>query len=294
MQRFNVMKSVSAIRRPVTKAQLGFTLLEVMISTVLSSVVLMLVYSSVDVAARLSHAGTQSTLNDSVARTVLFRIHDDLKTMSEGSEQYLSLTANDSFASDRFRQFMVQGGPAGSEIRVSSEFLLLQSIWSAPPALPHQDDLKDASWGAKYVAYFVSAEGFENELGDHLRRLGLSLQAPEMDFPPQPGFHRCLLIRDSSEGALRLIGVDPMFERPELDSVTFRVFDGSNWLVPDASNSDDAVAIESSIQLEKETGSIPSGKFGSQRSNQSKRGGYSLVTTVHHSNRVQDSARVQR
>ena len=106
----------------------GFTLLEVMISTVLSSVVLVLVYSSVDVAARLSRAGTQSVVNDSVARTALFRIHDDLKTAPVSAGHYLASATGGAFTSDRFRNFVKRDEVVAPSIKVSRDFLLLQSV----------------------------------------------------------------------------------------------------------------------------------------------------------------------
>ena len=259
----------------------GFTLLEVMISTVLSSVVLVLVYSSVDVAARLSRAGTQSVVNDSVARTVLFRIHDDLKTAPVPAGHYLASTTGDAFTSDRFRNFVKRDEVVAPSIKVSRDFLLLQSAWSTS-ALQNQADRSGTLSGKKYIAYFVSRDAFESELGDHLRSVGLTLVGSDLDFQPTAAFHRCLLVRDSGRGAFRLVDVDSMFDREEIDSVAFRVFNGSSWSIPISAAVEPPLAIESSVHLRTDAVSGAASNNNTSKTSYPARGDYSLVTTVRH------------
>ena len=263
----------------------GFTLLEVMISTVLSSVVLVLVYSSVDVSARLSRAGTQSVVNDSVARTVLFRIHDDLKTAPVSAGHYLASTTGDAFTSDRFRKFVKRDEAVAPSMKVSRDFLLLQTTWSAS-ALRDLEDLSGSLAGEKFVAYFVSNDTFESELVGHLRSVGLTLVGSDLDFQPTAGFHRCLLVGDSGTGAFRLVGVDSMFDREEIDSVVFRVFDGSSWSIPISTAVDPLLAIESSIHLRSDAVLDSVSITNTNKTIHPSRGDYSLVTSFRHSKSV--------
>lgn len=85
--------------------KMGFTLLEVIISTALSSVVMILVYSSIDMAARLSRTGNSSVASIAIVRAVLFQMRDDLKRTSTLPRDYLQEVSGMSFNPSVFLVF---------------------------------------------------------------------------------------------------------------------------------------------------------------------------------------------
>ncbi|MEC7409907.1 MAG: prepilin-type N-terminal cleavage/methylation domain-containing protein, partial [Planctomycetota bacterium] len=227
----------------------AFTLLEVMISTALSSVVMLLVYSSLDVSAKLSKTGTDALELDAVARGVLFQIHDDLKSVSDSRASYLDDYTREAFDSQTQRITELQTVLQDPALWVSDSFLMVRKDWHLP-GRDFEIETADPFTGCvKCVAYFSSAESFGGELAERFKAIDKQLKMDgRWDVNPI-GLHRCLLSQDSVRNNFQLVAVDPDFERAEVQSLTFEIFDGEQWRSSVEIQSGEFKAVRTSLTL---------------------------------------------
>ncbi|MEC8475027.1 MAG: prepilin-type N-terminal cleavage/methylation domain-containing protein [Planctomycetota bacterium] len=269
----------------------AFTLLEVMISTALSSVVMLLVYSSLDVSAKLSKTGTDALERDAVARGVLFRIHDDLKSVSDSHATYLDDYTREVFDSQTQRITELQTALHDPTVWVSDSFLMVRKDWHLPRT-DFEIEAADPFAGlVKCVAYFSSAESFGIELAESFKTIDKQLQMDgRWDVNPI-GLHRCLLIQDPARTHFQLVAVDPDYERTEVQSLTFEIFDGEQWRSAAENESGELKAVRTSLTLSQAgKNAVQSLRPISVRES-STRNRYSLKTRIQVSNVIEGEIR---
>ena len=269
----------------------AFTLLEVMISTALSSVVMLLVYSSLDVSAKLSKTGTDALELDAVARGVLFRIHDDLKSVSNSHASYLDDYTREAFDSQNQRITEPQTVLHDPAVWVSDSFLMVRKDWHLP-GTDFEIEAADPFTGlVKCVAYFSSAESFGGELAERFKTIDEQLKMDSRWDVNPIGLHRCLLIQDSARNDFQLVAVDPDFERTEVQSLTFEIFDGEQWRSSVEKQSGEFKAVRTSLTLSQaRKNAVPSLRPMTVREN-GNRNQYSLKTRIQVSNVIESEIR---
>lgn len=260
----------------------AFTLLEVIISSLLSSVVLLLVYSSIDTAAKLSGSGVNQSLDDVVARSILYQIKDDLISTSISPADYLQSFATSSFESNKYAADCLSGDSNSSGVLLTERCVLIERRCR----LDGNQGVGMASneyWRSnQLLAYVVSEANLFDELADHLKQMGKELEVEDFKCGIDAGFHRCHLIVGQSPDQVRLVGVDAVFERPEVLDLQFVAFDGSDWERPTV----DLIVDPLAVRIELKTASVFNESFlkdGRSLSRNSESDGtwHHLVTRVH-------------
>ncbi|MDA9777121.1 prepilin-type N-terminal cleavage/methylation domain-containing protein [Rubripirellula sp.] len=212
--------------------KMGFTLLEVIISTALSSVVMILVYSSIDMAARLSRTGNSSVASIAIVRAVLFQMRDDLKRTSNLPRDYLQVVSGISFQSERFSRFFSPPKTEQGVIRLSSHCLLVKREWAMPIAersVAEDSDEVKVYGASRYVAYIVSETNLVDELTNALGSMGASLTVQNGVTGNSSGLHRCFVSQVDGGNQFHLVDLDLVFERDEVTAMQFEYFENGIW-----------------------------------------------------------------
>ncbi len=262
------------------KPRNAFTLLEVSIASMLSSVLMLLIYSSLDKTARMSSAGAFESSGRPVARTILHRISDDLRAFSDSGASYFPEVLSNAFTADRFDFAMVERRKDSKPMLVSDGFIMVKH--SASPRSMSSIDSPTRQRVPKdcYVAYFVSLKDFGAELTEKLRDVGCSVQLPKGLRVNDQGFHRCFLQRKNQPTQFELIGIDEDYERDEVSALIISAFDGDRWMNAAEIEGLQPVAVRTMIQMEKPTGvGVNQSQSGSVRAITS-RSQHSLITRM--------------
>lgn len=277
------MNSLYFVNDSVVSKRAAFTLLEVIIATALSSVVLVLVYSSIDIAARLSTSGQTKSSDDAVARSVIFQIKDDLKFTASSSADYFQALALSSFEFDKYAKDFLSEELQNPGVILSERCVLIERPWSLP-GMENSKEGIDRIWGAKrWIAYFVSRSRFEDDLATCLKEMGIELDLDDSMSGYPLGLHRCFLMCGDSNQRLKLVQVDPVFERPEVAELVFSHFQGNSWKRPRGEVVTDPLAIRIDLKTTRDSPANPTKEnaFAPSRRSASDEKWHQLVTRLY-------------
>ena len=225
----------------------GVTLIEVLITSALSTVLLAILYSSLDVASQVSSRAETRGTHDALARAVKKRIEWDIQNASRRpASTPLPLSSNDSSdAAMRATSIPTDKLPL---VLGCADLLLIQTsprehgVWQRA----NQGEQAEHT----FHAYFVISPQSPRPLSQRLRDLDLTAGPLLAALQHTPGLHRYLLRVQAETQAAEIIQIDPDYQRLDFASLSVGFFDGLDWTLKCISASQAPHAVRCSLTIQ--------------------------------------------
>ncbi len=204
----------------------AFTLLEVIISIALGSILVMIAYASLDIASRLTRAGTENARQNGLARAVFQQIELGLRTETnirhDYLEQYFPKT-------DETTPTTQSAQAPHSTVLGSTDVLLVKRGDQASPSNKGKPSPKGYRPVFDFDAFFVTPTGNYQQLQSSLRELGYRLKRQTSFGNQTSGLHKFRVALNTSDKTASVESINWAFEKNEFKSMRFEYFDGDEW-----------------------------------------------------------------
>lgn len=226
----------------------AFTLLEVIISIGLGSILVMIAYASLDIASRLTRAGTENARQNGLARAVFQQIELGLRTEIDNRHDYVEQYFPEN---DRDIQVTQAVQPPRSTVLGSDNVLLIRRIDQGS----HSEGAKPREKGYRPIvdfdAFFVTRTASDTQLKTSLRELGYRLERQAAMTKQMPGLHRFRVALNASDNTATVKSTNWAFEKSEFKSMRFEYFDGNEWSDSWTSTENSPVAVRVFAEMNK-------------------------------------------
>lgn len=231
----------------------AFTLLEVIISISLGSILVMIAYASLDIASRLTRAGTVNARQNGLARAVFQQIELGLRTETNNRHDYVEHYFPDA---DGVTKITQPDQVLRSTVLGSKDVLLVRRIDHASAS----DDAKPSPKGYRPIfdfdTYFVTPTGNYQQLQKSLRELGYRLNRQNSFGNQTSGLHRFRVALNTSDKTASVEAINWAFEKNEFRSMRFEYFDGDKWSDSWTFTENSPVAVRVFAEMNKNPDSI--------------------------------------
>ncbi|OUW77303.1 MAG: hypothetical protein CBD74_12385 [Saprospirales bacterium TMED214] len=242
----------SPFHRPFAP-QKAFTLLEVIISISLGSILVMIAYASLDIASRLTRAGTENARQNGLARAVFQQIELGLRTETNNRHDYVEqyFPETEDVAKIAQSDQMPHSTVLGSE-----DVLFIRRLDHASASNAAKPDPKGYRPIFDFDAFFVTATGNYQQLQKSLRELGYRLNRQNSFGNQTSGLHRFRVALNTSDKTASVESVNWAFEKNEFKSMRFEYFDGDEWSDSWTFTENSPVAVRVLAEMNKNPDSI--------------------------------------
>ncbi|MAI74449.1 MAG: hypothetical protein CMM01_26625 [Rhodopirellula sp.] len=231
----------------------AFTLLEVIISIGLGSILVMIAYASLDIASRLTSAGTENARQNGLARAVFQQIELALRTETNNRHDYVEQYFPEIDGKIEITQ-SVQ--PPRSTVLGSGNVLFVRRFDQGSDSEDAQRRKKGYLPIVDFDAYFVTPKASDAQLQQSVRILGYRLRRQTALANQMPGLHRFRVAFNASDKTATVKSTHWAFEKTEFKTMRFEYFDGDEWSDSWTSTENSPVAVRVFAEMNKNSGSI--------------------------------------
>ena len=226
----------------------GFTLIEVIISIALGSILILIAYASLDIATKLTTAGTEGAKVNGLARAVFQEIELSLRSQSNNRLDYVHHYAPSFEAEDStFNTNLIPR----SSVLGTEDLLLVKRCTEADPKYDHQSRLNGYHSTIEFDVFFVTSSMNDQRLTKALNRLGFKLGRTPNSIRKNAGLHRYRVSLNWADRKAVIKSINWAFEKIEFKSMAFEYFDGQEWQDTWEYTENSPVAVRVSTEMNK-------------------------------------------
>lgn len=231
----------------------AFTLLEVIISISLGSILVIIAYASLDIASRLTKAGSENTRQNGLARAVFQQIEFGLRTENNNRHDYVEQYFPQTDGEVKITQSIQT---PRSTVLGSDNVLLIRRFDSSPGSNGADPIKKGYRPIFDFDAFFVTATASDPQLQKSLKLLGYRLDRRPPIAKQMTGLHRFRIALNVDDRTATVKSVNWSFEKPEFKSMRFEYFDGDEWSDSWTSTDNSPVAVRVFTEMNKNSDRI--------------------------------------